>query len=111
MDTACQWVSSLDQRVTQWMSVVTFSCGSARISSQVQDFNAPPPWVIENVHFSVGVCGVGPADSTGKSLVTYWPGGTRPSSPAGVLRRPWKPREIGLILTSPFPRAAGRLRG
>jgi hypothetical protein len=31
---------------------------------------------IENDQLSSGVCGVGPADSTGKSVVTYWPGGT-----------------------------------
>jgi hypothetical protein len=29
-----------------------------------------------------GVRGVGPADSTGKPFVTYWPGGTRPPSAA-----------------------------
>ena len=28
---------------------------------------------------SRGVCGVGPADNTGKSLTTYWPGGRRPA--------------------------------
>ena len=32
---------------------------------------------IENVHSSSGVCGVGPAERTGKSSVRYWPGGTR----------------------------------
>src|SRR5258708_972396 len=84
------------------MSAVTVSAGSARISAQLQDLLGPPSWVIENVHLSSEVCGVGPADSTGKSLVTYWPGGTRPSAPAGVRRRPWNPREIGLIESSPL---------
>ncbi len=84
-------VSSLDQRVTQWMSVVMSSVGSARNSSQVQLFGSLPPW-IENVQFDSGVCGVGPADRTGKSSVTSWPGGPRPS---GAARRlPWKPREM-----------------
>src|SRR5207244_12560541 len=36
----------------------------------------------------------GPAESTGKSSVTYWPGGTRDGS-ASSRRRPRKPREIG----------------
>jgi hypothetical protein len=103
IDTACQWVSSLDQRVTQWMSAVTFSCGSACISSQVQDFSVSPPCLIENVQFSVGVRGVGPADSTGKSWVTYWPGGTRLSSPAGVWWRRWKPRDNGGLMPSSPP--------
>src|SRR6478672_7478827 len=42
------------------------------------------------------VRGVGPADSTGKSSTTYWPGGTREGS---TLRRgrPLKPREMGGI--------------
>src|SRR5215470_11975804 len=40
---------------------------------------------------SSGVCGVGPADKTGKSLVTYCPGGTRPGGAPS--RRPLKPRE------------------
>src|SRR5207244_12580400 len=46
---------------------------------------------IVNVHSSSGVCGVGPADKTGKSSVRYWPGGNRPlSSPRP---RPRNPRE------------------
>src|SRR5208282_6337472 len=40
----------------------------------------------------------GPADRTGKSLVTYCPGGTRPSGASWRLR--WKPREIGLTQSS-----------
>src|SRR5690348_13012525 len=52
---------------------------------------------MENVHRSSGVCGVGPADSTGNPSVTYWPGGTRSSFPAGARCRWRKPREAGLI--------------
>ncbi len=70
-DTPRHSVPSLDQRVTQWMSAVMASAGSARNSCQGQDFFAWPSWVIENVHFSSGVCGVGPADSTGNPPVTY----------------------------------------
>src|SRR5438067_2274610 len=72
------------------MSFVTASDGSARSSSHVQLTGSAPP-SIANVHSSSRVCGVGPADSTGKSSVTYWPGGRRPlSSPRP---RPLKPRE------------------
>src|SRR5690349_10718106 len=92
-DTPCQVVSSLDQRVTQWMSLVSVSVGRARNSSQVQLFVSRPP-VMENDQPDSGVCGVGPADRTGKSRVTYCPGGTRPAGASSRLR--WKPREIGL---------------
>ena len=82
------------------MSTVTVSAGRARNSSHVQLFGSLPP-AIENVQSASGVCGVGPADSTGKSSVTYWPGGTRP---AGAGRRlPWKPREIWLMSVTTSP--------
>ncbi len=81
-DTPSQTVSSFDQRVTQWMSTVTVSRGSAWNSSQVQVFR-PSPSPIENVQSSSRVCGVGPAERTGKSCVSYWPGGMRLESPSG----------------------------
>jgi Transcription factor WhiB len=49
------------------------------------------------------LCGVGPADSTGKPSVTYWPGGTRPSSSSEGWRRWRKPCETGLLMTSQRP--------
>jgi hypothetical protein len=61
----------LDQRVTQWMSAVTVSSGNAWNSGQVQDLSVSPPCRMENVHSGNGVCGVGPADSTGKPWVAY----------------------------------------
>src|SRR5712691_10934291 len=61
------------------MSTVTVSLGRARKSSQVQVFRSSPS-TIANVHSSSGVWGVGPAERTGKSSVTYWPGGTRLAS-------------------------------
>src|SRR5262245_41281235 len=48
--------------------------------------------MIEKCHSSSGVCGVGPAERTGKSRVTYWPGGTRAGSTSAA-RRPRNPRE------------------
>src|SRR5581483_12429883 len=91
-ETPSHAVSSLDQRVTQWMSVVSFSDGRARNSSQVQLFGWRPPST-ENVHRDSAVLGVGPADRTGKSRVRYWPGGIRSAGAAARLR--WKPRETG----------------
>src|ERR671913_408832 len=85
-------VSSFDHLVTQWMSAVTSSLGSARNSSHVQRRGSWTSPTIEKSHRSSGVCGVGPAERTGKSLVTYWPGGTR--SLGGSSRRPRKPLEM-----------------
>src|SRR5205823_2472327 len=110
-DTPCQVVSSLDQRVTQWMSLVSVSVGRARNFSQVQLTVSRPP-AIENDQRDSGVRGVGPADRTGKSLVTYCPGGTRSAGAASRLRR--KPREIGLTAagySSKIPNGPGSRRG
>src|SRR5437868_9453448 len=90
--TPCHMVSSFDHLVTQWMSVVTSSAGSARNSSHVQLRGSSTSPEIVKDQFSGGVYGVGPADKTGKSLVTYWPGGTRPGG--ALSRRPLKPREM-----------------
>src|SRR6185312_10898131 len=89
-------VSSLVHLVTQWMSTLTSSCGSCASSSQLHDFGASTVPRIVKVHLSSGVCGVGPADRTGKSFVTYWPGGTRDGSTGG--RRLRKPREMMAIM-------------
>src|SRR5205807_2975334 len=85
--------------VTQWISTVAASAGSAMNSSQVQDTGVSTAPAIVKLHSSNGVCGVGPADSTGKSPVTYCPGGTREGSATGR-RRPVKPRLIGDIRLS-----------
>src|SRR5439155_1126745 len=70
-------VSSLDHFVTQWMSVRISSLDSARNSSHDHDVGSSTAPVIENVHVSRDTEGVGPADNTGKSSTTYWPGGMR----------------------------------
>src|SRR5438552_15021715 len=93
-ETPVQTVSSFDHFVTQWMSTVTVSLGKAWSSSHVHDLgSSTAPWIVK-LHHSSGWCGVGPAESTGKSSVTYWPGGIRAGS-AEACRRPRKPREIG----------------
>ena len=86
-DTPFQVVSSLDHLVTQWMSTVTVSAGSPRNSCHGHDMGSSTwPWIVKP-HSSSGVCGVGPADSTGKSVVRYCPGGMRDGSATGR-RRP-----------------------
>src|SRR5438067_1190131 len=75
------------------------SVGSLRNSSQVHRLGSSISPVIENVQSVSGVRGVGPADSTGKSLTRYWPGGRR--SPTAFSRdRPRKPRETKLMVGS-----------
>src|SRR4051794_18674315 len=85
-------VPSLDHLVTQWMSTVKVSCGSARNSSHVQRAAASTAPSTVKVQSAVLILGVGPADSTGKSSTTYCPGGTREGSTSGR-RRPLNPRE------------------
>ena len=63
---------------------------AARLVDLAADREAP---------LSSGVRGVGPAESTGKSWVTYWPGGTRAGS-APSRARPRKPREMCIVSES-----------
>src|SRR6266851_8434811 len=86
-------VSSLVHFVTQLMSTVYVSVASFLNASQLQltgDFTSPS---MVNDHWSSGVWGVGPAESTGKSVTRYCPGGRRSSTSAGR-RRPRNPRDI-----------------
>src|SRR5690242_13043088 len=94
METPVHTVPNFDHFVTQWMSRVMVSCGSAANSSQLHVTLGAPRVPSVKLHFARGVCGVGPADSTGKSRVSYCPGGSRAAAPASG-RRPRKPREIG----------------
>ena len=65
-------VSSLDHLVTQWMSTVTSVERRAVNSFQVQRARLDPSVSrMEKVQLSSEVCGVGPAESTGKSDVRY----------------------------------------
>src|ERR1700741_2630807 len=96
--TPSQFVSNFDHLVTQWMSLVIFSRGSATNSSHVQRSDWPSVLRTVRSHTDSGVRGVGPAESTGKSRVSYWPGGRRAAAPSGW-RRPRNPREMGLITT------------
>ena len=70
-ETPVHVVSSLDHFVTQWMSTVKVCAGSARNSSHDQETgSSTAPWMVR-LHSSSGVCGVGPAERTGKSGVRY----------------------------------------
>src|ERR687898_3416768 len=89
-ETPSQLVPSFDHLVTQWMSVVISSEGSARNSSQVHLLGSSISPTMEKSHSSRGVWGVGPAERTGKPSSRYCPGG---SAVSWLLRRPKKPLE------------------
>src|SRR5216684_2707131 len=101
-ETPSQWVSNLVHLVTQLMSTVGVSWGRASNSCQVQRFGSFTCPSIEKSHRSRGVCGVGPAESTGKPRSRYCPGGSLPLVSLGW-RRPRNPREKNpsLIVSPP----------
>src|SRR5262249_49328830 len=84
--------------VTQCRSTVTSSAGSAWNCAQFQARFSPDSLVIANSHRSVSTRGVGPADSTGKSAVRYWPGGSFSS----WCPRPENPR-LMTLMSPPHP--------
>src|SRR3712207_5204450 len=90
-ETPSHLVPSFDHLVTQWMSVVISSEGSAWNSSHVHLLASSISPTMEKSHSSRGVCGAGPAESTGKPSTKYCPGGRR--SPPSERLRPIKPRE------------------
>src|SRR5689334_16652635 len=90
MVTPLQAVLSFDQVVTQWMSRVILVWGRALNSSQLQVFTLRGPTFSVKVQLAGATRGVGPAESTGKSSVSDWPGGMRSAISEGG-RRPVKP--------------------
>ncbi len=80
------------------MSTVTVSLGSARSSGHVHPVRCPASLVTAKRQLSRSGRGVGPAESTGKSSVTYCPGGT--AADAARLR-PRNAREIGPSMCIP----------
>src|SRR5580658_8221819 len=101
-ETPSQDVPSFDHRVTQCKSTVMFSLGKSRNDFQSHRRKIFLPSSITKSHFSNGICAVGPADKTGKSVVRYCPGGSLTS--VGV-RRPEKPLEMTLMLFLLAPRS------
>src|ERR1700736_5122308 len=100
MLTPSHLVSSLVHFVTQLMSTVYVSVASFLNASQLQltgDFTSP---AVGNDHWAGGVWGVGPAESPGKSVTGYCPGGRRSSTSAGR-RRPRNPRDIKPAIAYP----------
>src|SRR5262245_63735994 len=81
------------------MSTVSWVRGSAWNSSQVHLPTSDPLSCKARLHLSSDVCGVGPALRTGKSSVTYWPGGTRRWS---ALARPRPVKPLVVIIGGSF---------
>ena len=106
-DTPSQCVPSFDHRVTQCRSTVMFSVGSSRNDFQFHRRKTFVPSSIVNSHFSSAMWGVGPAERTGKSVVSYCPGGSFTSA---TVRLPKKPREMVPIRTSPMRERANWLK-
>ena len=98
--TPSQAVSNFDHAVTQWMSRVIFDCGSALNSAHDHSATGLARTFSVNVQSSVEMRGLGPADSTGKSSVTYWPGGSLLVTSRGGCRPP-NPRVT--ITSTPSP--------
>src|SRR6516162_289419 len=99
-ETPSQDVPSFDHRVTQCRSTVKVSVGKSRNDFQSHRRRTFVPSSITNSHWSSGMCGVGPADKTGKSVVRYCPGG---SFTLSAVLRPEKPREMMLTFISSLP--------
>src|SRR3712207_9577757 len=76
-DTPRQTVSTFDHFVTQWMSQVTSSLGSARNSSHVQRRGSSSSPTTEKSHRSRGVWGGGAAGRAGKPRGKDWARGGR----------------------------------
>ena len=109
--TPSQRVSSLDHLVTQWMSTTNVCVGNWANSAHDHATGSRTSPSTLKLQRSSGVRGVGPAESTGKSRVTYWPGGTRSAAP-GSRRLPRKPREMKRSTMLPsFARLAPLARG
>src|SRR6266702_6743138 len=101
-ETPSQWVSNLVHLVTQLMSTVGVSCGRASSSCQVHRFASFTFPSIEKSHRSRGVCGVGPAERTGKPRSRYCPGGILVLRSL-FWRRPRNPREMNPSFISSPP--------
>src|SRR5438270_6669180 len=100
--TAFHFMSSWVHLVTQLISTRYSLDGRARNCVQVQVTGWRTNPSIVKLHCSVRIRGVGPAESTGKLLTRYWPGGTR-SARSGWGRLPVKPRETNF---SAIPRCS-----
>src|SRR5262245_2190913 len=75
-------VSNLLHFVTQWMSRVICVTGRRMKSLHDQLLTGRGPACSVKRQSASATCGVGPADRTGKSVVTNCPGGRRPGAAA-----------------------------
>src|SRR5258705_10896700 len=83
--------SRFDHLVTQWMSRIWWVFGSALNSAQFHLATGFGPTLRVKDQSPRLICGVGPADSTGKSAVSDWPGGSLLAM-SGACCRPVNPR-------------------
>src|SRR3954468_9257917 len=97
IETPVHVVSSFDHFVTQWMSTVIRSRGSAWNCSHVQDLGSSTSPRISNVHASSGWWGVGPGGGRGE--------GRRPGGEDGEVARQVlagrETRRLGGVLPTP----------
>ena len=91
-ETPSQTVSSFDHLVTQWMSTVTSSLGSARTPSTSSGEARRPRRRSRSPTGRATCAASARLRARGSLSVTYWPGGTR--SLGASSRRPRKPREM-----------------
>lgn len=70
ISTPSEGVSSFDHLVTQWMSRICRVCGRALNSAQFHLPTGFGPSLSVKDQSSMLICGVGPADRTGKFAVT-----------------------------------------
>ena len=108
-ETPRQRVPSLDHWVTQWMSVVMSSAGSAVNCFQSHLVVSPVSVVTVNVQVAVLTGGVGPAWRTGKPCSRYWPGGSfgRPAVASGREAARDDVHELSFVRQSAGTRPAG----
>src|SRR5215468_9359024 len=78
------------------MSVLIVVCDRDSNSAQFHLPSSDAPSSRAKFQFSSLICGVGPAERTGKSIVTYCPGGTRFFRVCSC-RLDLKPREIVVL--------------
>src|SRR5262252_8470005 len=84
------------------MSVLIVVCDRDSNSAQFHLPSSDAPSSRAKFQFSSLICGVGPAERTGKSIVTYCPGGSR-SFGVCSCRLDLKPREIGVSAMESMP--------
>src|SRR3954453_20098425 len=74
-ETPRQFMSSCDQRVTQWKSVVSPLCGKSLNVFQLKSSSLSTSPNTRKFQLDGDTSGAKPISSTGKSCTCFWPGG------------------------------------